>query len=131
MSTSRYVRKYAQGAKFGTPTDRTPDCSLLLWQKARDALRPKDKDAISPTFTGKPEDLIVEIETYSSESRGKPIKLPNGESFFVRDALEKVSRWVKMFVEVGDTIGQYDPGHAALPWAFVRLILQVPSADET
>ncbi|TKA63807.1 hypothetical protein B0A55_11845, partial [Friedmanniomyces simplex] len=97
----------------------------LLWQKARDALRPKDKDVIPPSFMSKPEELIVEIEKYSSQSKGKPIKLPNGESFFVRDVLEKVSRWVKKFVEVGDIAVQYDPGHAALPWALVRLILQM------
>ncbi|KAK5128139.1 hypothetical protein LTR08_004175 [Meristemomyces frigidus] len=102
----------------------------LLWQKARDALRPKDKDVILPSFTSKPEELIIEIERYSSQSKGKSIKLPNGESFFVRDVLERASRWVKKFVEVGDTAVQYDPGHAALPWAAVRLILQVKTLLE-
>ena len=88
-------------------------------------MRPKDKEIILPSFTAQPEELIIEIERYSSQSKGKPIKLPNGESFFVRDVLEQVSRWVKKFVEVGDAAVQYDPGHAALPWAAVRLILQV------
>nr|POF13582.1 vegetative incompatibility protein het-e-1 [Quercus suber] len=53
--------------------------------------------------------------------QGKPIRLPNGESFFVRDILEKMSRRVKKFVAVGDTVVQYDPGHAALPWALVSM----------
>ena len=37
--------------------------------------------------------------------------------------------WVEKFKEVGDTIIQYDPGHAALPWAGVRFVLQVMVND--
>jgi len=33
--------------------------------------------------------------------------------------------WVKKFRDVGDVVVQYDPTHAALPWAGVRLLLQV------
>ena len=29
------------------------------------------------------------------------------------------------FKEVGDIAVQYDPGHAALPWAAIRFFLQV------
>lgn len=30
-----------------------------------------------------------------------------------------------LLLGIGDTIVQYDPGHAALPWAAVRFVLQV------
>lgn len=106
-------------------TDAILSCSPVLWQKAHDALRPKDKTVIPHNFATKPEDLVAEVEKYIAQSKGKPIKLPNGENLFVRDVLQKVSRWIKKFVEVGDTIVQYDPGHAALPWALLRLVLQV------
>lgn len=43
----------------------------------------------------------------------------------IRDQLEKVAVWVKKFIEVGDAAAQYDPGHASLPWAGVRFLLQV------
>ena len=43
----------------------------------------------------------------------------------VRDLADKLINWVSKFVAVGDTIIQYDPGHAAIPWAIVRFILQV------
>lgn len=33
--------------------------------------------------------------------------------------------WVQKLILVGDTIVTYDPGHAALSWATLRLILQV------
>ena len=43
----------------------------------------------------------------------------------VRDSLERVVKWVAKFKEVGDIAVQYDPSHASLPWAGVRLLLQV------
>jgi hypothetical protein len=33
--------------------------------------------------------------------------------------------WVDKFKTIGDNAIQYDPAHAALPWAGVRFILQV------
>jgi len=43
----------------------------------------------------------------------------------VRDLADKLINWISKFVAVGDTLMQYDPGHAAIPWAIVRFILQV------
>ena len=37
----------------------------------------------------------------------------------------KILRWVDKFKQIGDTIVQYDPVHAALPWAGFRFLLQV------
>jgi hypothetical protein len=47
------------------------------------------------------------------------------KEIIIRDQLEKVVEWVNKFKEVGDTAIQYDPVHAALPWAGVRFFLQV------
>jgi hypothetical protein len=49
----------------------------------------------------------------------------SGETVIVRDLFEKFVRWIDMFKEIGDVAIQYDPAHAALPWAGIRLILQV------
>lgn len=51
-------------------------------------------------------------------------KRKNGETVALRDVLSKIVIWVNKFKEVGDTLVQYDPGHAALPWAAVRFVLQ-------
>ncbi|KAK2038169.1 hypothetical protein LZ31DRAFT_132749 [Colletotrichum somersetense] len=53
----------------------------------------------------------------------------NGKKVIVRDVLTKVAKWVHHFKEVGDIAVQYDPGHAALPWAGVRLLLNVAVGD--
>ena len=49
----------------------------------------------------------------------------NGKEIVLRDVLEKIIRWLNYFKAVGDAAVQYDPGHAALPWAGVRFLLQV------
>ena len=55
-------------------------------------------------------------------------KRKNGEVVFVRDVLAKAAKWVNHFKAVGDIAVQYDPVHAALPWAGVRFLLNVSDA---
>ena len=61
----------------------------------------------------------------SSDKKSWRFKRKSGETVIVRDVLGKVAKWVHHFREVGDIVVQYDPGHAALPWAGVRLLLMV------
>ncbi|KAJ0126878.1 hypothetical protein HZ326_30018 [Fusarium oxysporum f. sp. albedinis] len=53
------------------------------------------------------------------------LRRKNGATVSVRDILAKVVKWVNHFKAIGDIAVQYDPGHAALPWAGVRFLLQV------
>jgi hypothetical protein len=48
-----------------------------------------------------------------------------GKDIVVRDKADKILAWVDKFKVIVDTAVQYDPGHAALPWAAVRFLLQV------
>ncbi|RSL80990.1 hypothetical protein CEP52_017293 [Fusarium oligoseptatum] len=57
-------------------------------------------------------------------------KRKSGEVVFVRDLLAKAAKWVNHFKAVGDTVVQYDPVHAALPWAGVRFLLNSQTAKE-
>lgn len=43
----------------------------------------------------------------------------NGKVIFFRDVYGHIVSCVQKFREVGDMAVQYDPGHAALPWAAV------------
>ena len=43
----------------------------------------------------------------------------------LRDVGMKILRWIDKFTQIGDTIVQFDPVHAALPWAGFRFLLQV------
>jgi hypothetical protein len=53
------------------------------------------------------------------------LRRKNGATVSVRDVLAKVVKWVNHFKAIGDIAVQYDPGHASLPWAGVRFLLQV------
>lgn len=55
--------------------------------------------------------------------KGKPVT--------VRHALEKIVQWLDNFKKIGDVIVQYDPAHAALPWAAFRFILQAAVNEQT
>ena len=43
----------------------------------------------------------------------------------LRHVLDSIVSWVKKFIAIGDIAVQYDPAHAALPWAALRFVLQV------
>jgi hypothetical protein len=43
----------------------------------------------------------------------------------IRDQLEKVVVWLEKFKAIGDIAVNFDPIHAALPWAGVRFLLLV------
>ncbi|SPJ73916.1 uncharacterized protein FTOL_03646 [Fusarium torulosum] len=57
------------------------------------------------------------------------LRRKNGATVSVRDVLSKVVKWVNHFKEIGDIVVQYDPAHAALPWAGVRFLLQIVVED--
>lgn len=48
-----------------------------------------------------------------------------GKEIIVRDLADKLLDWVDKFKNIGDVLVSYDPSHAALPWAGIRLVLQV------
>ena len=43
----------------------------------------------------------------------------------MRDVGLNILNWIDKFKQVGDIIVQYDPVHAALPWAGFRFLLMV------
>ena len=106
-----------------------PNSSEDLWKKAVDSLSDEDKQDVDFTGYNKLgilDDVLAAVEKGKRtclEKRWKYRK--EGHDIIIRDKLEKVVTWVNKIKEVGDTVVQYDPGHAALPWAGVRLILQV------
>ena len=61
-----------------------------------------------------------------NEKKGKLWKIKfREEEVVLRDVGMKILRWVDKFKHIGDIIFQYDPVHAALPWAGFRFLLQV------
>lgn len=47
------------------------------------------------------------------------------KEILLRDVAEKTVHWLTKFKDFGDIAVNYDPVHASIPWAGVRIILQV------
>ena len=117
---------------------RITDCSTSvyrpaedLWEKVALSLSSsKSKLAVGPRQQ-KRLDVLVEVREAVNESqlgyqhKGWRWKNSEGEDIQVRKFIDSILTWVEKFIVVGDTVMQYDPGHAALPWAAVRMVLQV------
>lgn len=103
---------------------------MSLWDQAVAALKDEDKQNIDFQRTNKHAilaDILEEVKKKKQAciERRLKYKRKNGEYVVLYDVYEKMVKWVTKFKEVGDVAMQYDPGHAALPWAAIRFFLQV------
>ncbi|KAI1754330.1 hypothetical protein F4782DRAFT_539160 [Xylaria castorea] len=83
---------------------------------------------------GEPRKVLDDVLAAANERKEECVRkrwrlVINGRTIYIRDVLEKISVWVKKLVTIGDIAIQYDPVHAALPWAAVRLIMQTSIND--
>lgn len=69
--------------------------------------------------------LLKSIDKYQADriKNRREIKRKSGKPLVVRDLYAKIVACINKFKAIGDIVVQYDPAHAALPWAAVRLIL--------
>lgn len=103
-----------------------------LWSLAKDRLDEADRKLLDHSG-GSGLDIVKDIQAKNEEAINESIKkrwrvvVPGrtGKTIIIRDLLEKITKWLNMFVKVGDAAMQYDPAHAALPWAGLRYLLQV------
>jgi hypothetical protein len=99
-----------------------------LWKKAFDGLSHSDKESLPFTDDDKRdylENVLDQAVRSRDACRERGLKFKFGEkTFVVRDLADKILSWVEKFKEIGDIAMQHDPGHAALPWAGMRLVLQ-------
>ena len=48
-----------------------------------------------------------------------------GRTVLLKEKADKVVGWLKRFAAVGDVVANVDPVHVGLPWAGIRLLLEV------
>ncbi|KAG9764079.1 hypothetical protein KCU73_g1119, partial [Aureobasidium melanogenum] len=104
------------------------------WKLAYDSLEPHIRGFIDSSKTYKRDVVAAALKVANDKHElclRKRWKVKNfhGEAIVVRDVVEKVVKWITKFKEIGDIAVQYDPVHASLPWAGVRLLLQLASND--
>ena len=107
-----------------------------LWGRAinSDALSPQERRTLADTGLGVDDretasavdDVRSIMDGILNKKKGEFWKVKfRGEEVVLRDVGLKILHWVDTFKQIGDIIVQYDPVHAALPWAGFRFLLQV------
>jgi hypothetical protein len=99
-----------------------------LWAIAVESLDEEDKHNVNFERADKLAILKDVLKAVSEKKqaclKGRWKYKKGNKEIIIRDQLEKVAEWVNKFKAIGDNAMQYDPAHAALPWAGVRFFLQ-------
>ncbi len=102
-----------------------------LWGVALQRLSGKERDALnvmntSGSYVDTLSSLCDDLDEKLDQSKQKKLQFKiHGRPIIVRDVVSRTLVWINKFKEIGDIIVQFDPVHAALPWAGVRLLLEV------
>ncbi|MCJ1379452.1 hypothetical protein MMC17_002553 [Xylographa soralifera] len=153
-STSNLAEEVAPNILFSTPFTQEPRTGLVvdlgdrnamlatnalssqvstgrdLWNTALDGLSVDDKAVVSNCQSNSKLDVLtelcaaVEMCRDDCQSRGLSFNF-GGRQIILRKVTEKIIGWLNRFKEIGDIAVNFDPVHAALPWAGVRFLLQV------
>ena len=108
---------------------RSAGVANTLWDQALAGLHPETRELL-PIGRGIPQlniDSLIELARIKKDQCiEKRWKFRVGDmTFDLSEKAERIISCVNKLKEVGDVAVQYDPGHAALPWATIRLVLQV------
>ncbi|KAL9138124.1 MAG: hypothetical protein Q9175_000641 [Cornicularia normoerica] len=110
-----------------------PASSKDVWASALEDLTESDRQQLA-FYDGQDRlGVLSDLQMLTESAKERCIKKRwrfnrrsrNGETIVLRDVFNKMVVWINMFKQNGDTVVQYDPGHAALPWAGVCFILQI------
>ncbi|KAL8694956.1 MAG: hypothetical protein Q9224_003478 [Gallowayella concinna] len=106
-----------------------------LWQKALDRLDDDVKNSLVIRDTPR-QDILAAVRRVAEDRKQMCIrkrwrfKKSNGQEIILRDLFDKILAWLDRFKGIGDVAMQYDAGHAALPWAAVRFLLNVAVSEQ-
>jgi hypothetical protein len=139
-STSTFVRQADierkppdQVAQSPLTTREVQNGAEDLWAAALQKLSDEDKTVLQSSSTSKLDaldDLCTAVKRKRDECDSQRWKFEfNGRKIVLRDIAEKIIVWINKFKEIGDIAVNFDPVHAALPWAGVRFLLQVGVED--
>lgn len=103
-----------------------------LWKQALLSLPPSDQGFVSygNDKTQVLLSIMAAVEQKKKVCLDKRWKIKKGnKEIILRDVLDKITSRIRRFCDIGSVIVQYDPAHAALPWAGFLLLLQITIGD--
>lgn len=118
-----------QQQQFSFPSSISDPLVHKSWQR----LSPDDRAVLQQYISPNSVDIHVAVEQALTAAADKRrICLDKrwtytiaGRNVILREVADKVVRWLDRFKPVGDIIANVDPVHVGLPWAGVRLLLEV------
>ena len=101
-----------------------------LWYIALQKLSSEEKAAIQQISVNLKLEIVEQLHDVVQQKRDECLKKRwkfnfHGREIILRDLAEKIIFGLNKFKEIGDVAVNFDPVHAALPWAGVRFLLQV------
>ena len=101
-----------------------------LWNKAVKLLNEDERQQLDFSQADKLSALgdilkVVKHNHAVSVQKQWQLKIGRKQPILLHDAFSRIANAIDKFKQVGDTLVQYDPTHAALPWAGVRFVLVV------
>ena len=101
-----------------------------LWDITLQKLSLEERAAVQQTSLNSKLEIVEQlhgvVQQKRDECREKQWKFRfQGQEIILRDLAEKIIFGLNKFKEIGDVAVNFDPVHAALPWAGVRFLLQV------
>lgn len=93
-----------------------------LWDIAALRLSEKEKTHLDLNASAKLDGLLSAVKSRMQECEQRQWTI---KEVVLRDVFAKIAKWIEKFIEIGDVAVQYDPGHAALPWAALRFLLKI------
>jgi hypothetical protein len=104
-----------------------------LWNEAIQLLSSEEKTTILNHSSTTPATLNTDVDTLLKAAQEKreicekkrwTLKF-RGKEVMMRDVVDRICTWLDNFKQIGDIIVNVDPIHCGLPWAGIRLLLQV------
>jgi len=111
-------------------TQPTPDATEGLWSEAIKLLRADDREEIRLKAAEKLT-VLEEVLTAAKQKRDQckdrqwKYKKSDGTVIVLCDVFDKMVKWLTKLEQIGDFVAQLDSTHLALPWAAIKLFLQV------
>ncbi|KAF8247054.1 hypothetical protein K440DRAFT_661671 [Wilcoxina mikolae CBS 423.85] len=135
-STDTYLNQGSTTETSLPAYGRIEDRSDSLWKRAVDSLPPDVIAALGIDELDQSDKVEILDRVLLSAEYARNTCLEKrwkftwkGEAIVLHDTAEKILAWLDKFRQIGDIIIQYDPVHAALPWAGVRFLLDVVLSD--
>lgn len=120
----------------GVPSVRTtPSIRDAQWflDEALSALGEKEREIIQDSLGQGSQDIRVVVQQSYDAAQSHKHQCENkrwrwsfrGQDVILREKAEKVIIWLDRFKSVGDVVANIAPLHVGLPWAGIRVILEV------